>query len=57
MPLRLRDDLSAAIPLALLLEAHHVIAWLLRPWDRCRIDGRVIWTKLGYDMCAKHGGR
>lgn len=29
--------------------------WLRRPFDRCRIDGRRIFTKHGYDLCRKHG--
>ncbi len=34
-----------------------VLGWLRRPFDRCRVDGRRIFTKHGYDLCRKHGDR
>ncbi len=33
-----------------------LLDWLRRPFDRCRADGRRIFTKHGYDLCRKHGG-
>ena len=47
---RMPGDVSSNLPAA-------VLGWLRRPFDRCRIDGRRIFTKHGCDLCRRHGYR